>query len=184
MASPNNQGAVQWDVPGATFTAVSNEGFLANTVYYQPFVVAAGRTVTISAIGIRVHTLGASGHAILGCYAATSLLQPTGASLFSSGVLDTSTTGVKQTTGLSVTLGEGVYLISLGLDVNVRLYVMRGPGIPGGQGFYNWDYSIRAFQRSRTYDGTNPNPSPDWNDNGLGNGFDHFVGLKYTVGTA
>lgn len=184
MVAPNGQGSVQWDIPGATFTSVANANFDGGYIHYQPFRVEMGHTITITAIGIRVHTLAASGHAILGCYATTAGMQPTGSSLLSSGVLDTSSTGVKQTTGLSVTLSAGVYLISMGVDVSVRLYTMRGPGLPGAQGFYNWDYSTTGFIRSRTYDGSNPSSPPAWNDNYLNTFFDWFFGLKYTVGLA
>lgn len=152
----------------------------ANRIYYFPFKVDAPITITKAAI--RVDTLATAGKGLIGCYASTGALQPTGASLLTSGELDTSSTGLKQTTGLSAVLTPGIYLASFQASVTVVL-TCASYGVPGlmqlGTGMASW---AQNHYVSRTYDATNPSSPPAWDTTALSStGFQGPVGFAWTV---
>ena len=152
----------------------------ANRVYYFPFKVDAA--ITITKVAVKVDTLAALGKGLVGCYASSGALQPTGASLLTSGELDTSSTGLKQTTGLSVVLTPGIYLASFQASVSVTL-TCASYGVPGlmqlTTGMATW---AQNHYVARTYDATNPNPAPAWDTSSVGStGFQGPVGFAWTV---
>jgi len=152
----------------------------ANRIYYFPFKVDAPITITKAAI--RVDTLAALGKGLIGCYASTGALQPTGASLLTSGELATSSTGLKQTTGLSAVLTPGIYLASFQASVTVVL-TCASYGVAGlmqlGTGMASW---AQNHYVSRTYDATNPSSPPAWDTTALSSsGFQGPVGFAWTV---
>jgi len=174
-------GPEAFGLPGAVWTY----GYFyitcnANRIYYFPFKVDAPITITKAAI--RVDTLAALGKGLIGCYASTGALQPTGASLLTSGELDTSSTGLKQTTGLSAVLTPGIYLASFQASVTVVL-TCASYGVAGlmqlASGMVSW---AQNHYVSRTYDATNPSSPPAWDTTALSSsGFQGPVGFAWTV---
>lgn len=159
MVAPQlSSASLPYSLPGVVITNrnVVTATVTADRIYYQPIVVS--KSITVSAVGINVGTGGgASSKVIIGCYATTSAMQPTGSSLLTSGLFDVSGTGNKEASGLSVVLTPGVYLMSLATN-GTGLVLSGQDGFVPGCSAWSSGFSTPSLQvyASRTYDGTNP----------------------------
>lgn len=102
-------GADEWSLPPgclATSTA-STVALSAGTIWEFPF--APRSPITLTAIAVRCSTLAASSLVRVGICAADDDWQPS--SLLDERTFDTTSTGVKSVTGLSISLPAGRYLI-------------------------------------------------------------------------
>lgn len=101
-------GAAFRGVPGVMVYGLSGDAFAGGTVTrYYPFVVHRPLTITEAAINVTGNAFGQ-----IDCYIlpADSSWQPIAGSAVTIGQFDTSTTGVKTLSGLSIVLSPGRYL--------------------------------------------------------------------------
>lgn len=115
VSSFSFSGTNYWTVPGVTFGTSANNGYNtggANRSLYQHIFVE--RACTVTAFGMEV-TAGAAS-STLTCYiyaADEATWQPTGAQLGASAAMDSSTTGMKTSTGHSIALSRGFYVVQI-----------------------------------------------------------------------
>lgn len=120
-------GTKQWGVPGVFFTAQTTLALTANTASYHVFDVLYPLTVTAQQFEVTVAP-ASNANVRVGIYLADTDIQPTGAPLYDAGVAVASGfTGKKTTTGLSVVLNPGRYLMAVNCDVAMTLRTVICP---------------------------------------------------------
>lgn len=164
MKFPNpvsNGGTKQFGVPGERFNTVSTGGLTANEVKY--IFIQVAHAITITAHQFEVTTGPASdGNVRIGLYLASSTGQPSGAPIYDSGSIAVATafTGLKTTTGLSVSVPAGTYLIAINTDqaMTLRTLIAPTPILASGMGANSLTQRVTAAQ---TY-GAFPTPGDNW----------------------
>lgn len=114
-------GTLQYGVPGSGLIGSSTSTLTVNEVRYVPFEVKY--PITITAQQLEVTSAPASDANVrVGIYSSDGFLQPTGSPLYDTGIaVATGFTGLKATTGLSLALTPGMYLVALNCDVALTL---------------------------------------------------------------
>jgi hypothetical protein len=148
---------VQWSTSNAT------QALVANTVYYQPFLVTAPTVVDMTSFRVTTGTAAGATNVRTGIYAADANMQPTGAPVLDSGnvVVATSATGNFYTSVTPVTLQPGMYLTAINSSRALTLQAARG-GIVGadiGQGANAIFSTLLGTQTQGAF----PNPGTSWN---------------------
>jgi hypothetical protein len=128
LAKITGGGATQYGVPGAVFNGVGTSALEINKARYTPFIVS--RPVTITAFQFEVTSTPASAANVrVGIYRADLEGQPSGAPVYDSGSVAVANgfTGLKTTTGLSVKLKPGTYLVVMNCDVALTVRTIVAP---------------------------------------------------------
>ncbi len=132
----------------------------ANTLYAYPFITPIARTVTRMAVHV---TTGLAGNTMFGIYEDNGSIYP-GNLLSQAGIIDSTSTGLKEVTGLSISLSANtLYWLATNSDV--------GPILAATDDDFGW--SILGFSLTEltgvgynqywkvdTYDGTLTDPYP------------------------
>jgi len=137
----------------------SNGSLALNSLRYMP--VYFDRASTVTELGIYIPTGVGSSTVRLGLYADNDG-QPTGSPLVDAGTIDSSTTGYKSITGLSVSVNPGRYWIaavSQGVAATVVGVLGVATGIAANAGYSGSD--ITSCVDSATVSGALPSANPN-----------------------
>ncbi len=174
-------GATLWGVPtGGLFVSETTSSIAINTVRYT--FIRVEYPITLTAHQFEVSTAPASNANVrIGIYRADSTLQPTGAPLYDNGGIAVASgfTGVKTTTGLSVALSPGMYLVAVNCDVTMTMRVLQ-TGTPTIDTSIGANAFLQKATGSQTY-GAYPSPGTSWTTNSNGSaGLQHPVVFQWT----
>lgn len=174
-------GALQWGIP--TYTNFSSSGTSAlniNECRYVP--IRIDYPITLNAWELEVTSGPASAaHLEIGIYLADNQYQPVGGPLYDSGSIAVaqSFTGIKSVTGLTVTLGPGVYLVAINCDVAMTLRTfISGSWII--ESILGSTPMIARVSVAQTF-GVFPNPGAAWTAlTSSASGLQHFAAWQWT----
>jgi hypothetical protein len=184
-------------LPGVHLVTTLNQKPSASTIMYQPFYVAS--PILISEASLNVQSAGTAGaKARVALYycgddmmpgnlveAVDEYYQRTGRPIGDIGEYDVASTGRKDTTGLSITLDRGLYMVSLHTDAAATtptFSTFRGYSLhtPAQIGKTNWQF-IYQYTLGTAYAAA-ANPAAKWNTLATSSGlFIYYVLFRWTT---
>ena len=169
-------------IPGVVVNAMSDIALTTNVARYNPIIIREACTLT--EMWVAVSTLASSSHVTLALYNASVDWQPGTLVSGASGEIDSSSTGLKKITGLSISLSRGNYLTRVHSDSNPTLRTARGhPAVGAIIGTSTGtSQQLSGLTETITYTSTPESPGTAWTGVASGSAaHDYFMLLLLTT---